>query len=227
MNIVNPTQQPNFKWNRTTHLEMTMLALEKSNLNNKTKRQIARYSQMPDLTSKERGFHCNSHFFFPLKTKKSFGFGANNYNNALAMYKEHFQSAMLAKTEKELLKHIGYALHFLQDVSMPLHTESGGFLHKAFNFFKHRNFEKGKVYGATNNLKILKENYQPENIRHSSIVDLFYETAIFSQQPEFKVYNTNKSNWINIQKACFNKGTNATRIFVEKILNCKTNILNV
>lgn len=226
MNIVNPTQQPNFKWNRITHLEMSMLAFKDINISNIEKRQIARYSQMPDLMNRERGFHCNTHFFFPKGKNKSFGFGANKYNNALAMFKNHLQTAMITDKKEEFLKHAGYAIHFLQDVSMPLHTEQGGYFQKFCGFLKHRNFERGKTYGATKNLKILKSGYNKEDIPHNSLIDLFYETALFSQRPEFKVFNNKKSDWINIQHHCFNKGTNATRIFMEKILKCKPNIMN-
>ena len=41
--------QTKFKWNKTTHLEMTMLALQNSSIDDITKRQVARYAQMPDL----------------------------------------------------------------------------------------------------------------------------------------------------------------------------------
>ena len=47
--------QTNFKWNKTTHLEMTMLALQNSSIDDITKRQVARYAQMPDFAKTELG----------------------------------------------------------------------------------------------------------------------------------------------------------------------------
>lgn len=225
MNI-STNQQINFKWNRTTHLEMTLLALKDSNIDISVQRQLARYSQMPDLSKKERGFYNNTHFFFPNKKNKSFGFGKNKYNNALAMFKEHYQNALIAKNKEDFLRNTGYALHYLQDVSVPLHTQSGSIIHKIFNYTKHGIFEKGKKSGATAKLHILKQNFKKEDLTYNSLIDLFVDTANFSQKPEFKVSWFNKNKWPYIQQECFNKGTNITRIFIEKLMSCRNDAIN-
>ncbi len=205
---------------------MTLLALKDSNIDISVQRQLARYSQMPDLSKKERGFYNNTHFFFPNKKNKSFGFGKNKYNNALAMFKEHYQNALIAKNKEDFLRNTGYALHYLQDVSVPLHTQSGSIIHKIFNYTKHGIFEKGKKSGATAKLHILKQNFKKEDLTYNSLIDLFVDTANFSQKPEFKVSWFNKNKWPYIQQECFNKGTNITRIFIEKLMSCKSDAIN-
>ena len=124
-------------------------------------------------------------------------------------------------TKEEVLKKLGYALHYLQDMSVPLHTEPGGLIHKILKYKLHGNFERGKKYGATAHLDILTQNFKAEDLEYSSILDLFTKTAEYSQNPEFKVKRFNKKNWISIQQACFNRGVNASREFLEKVLAVK------
>ncbi len=212
--------QTNFKWNKTTHLEMTMLALQNSSIDDITKRQVARYAQMPDFAKTELGYHNNTHFFFPNSKKKSFGPDSDKLN-AFSQFKEHLQQAMLSEAKEEVLKKLGYALHYLQDMSVPLHTEPGGLIHKILKYKLHGNFERGKKYGATAHLDILTQNFKAEDLEYSSILDLFTKTAEYSQNPEFKVKRFNKKNWISIQQACFNRGVNASREFLEKVLAVK------
>ena len=103
----------------------------------------------------------------------------------------------------------------------PLHTEPGGLIHKILKYKLHGNFERGKKYGATAHLDILTQNFKAEDLEYSSILDLFTKTAEYSQNPEFKVKRFNKKNWISIQQACFNRGVNASREFLEKVLAVK------
>lgn len=207
----------NFRWNRATHLEMTMLALKNSKLDDVTKRQIARFSQMPDFNKSEIGFFNNAHFYFPNSKHKSFGKRSEVFN-AFSQFKEHFQSAFNVETKDEFLKHTGYALHYLQDVALSFHTESGGILQKMIKYRLHSLFEKDKKYGATANLKSLTENYRSSNIQYSSLIDLFKSTAYFSQNKSFKVSLLNKKRWLSVQQAEFNRGVDASREFLNRMI---------
>ncbi len=212
------TNQPAFKWNIKTHIGMTLLAAKDSRLNPEETKLLARYAVMPDLVKNEAGYHHNTHFFFPYGKDRSFGRGGNEMNNALERFKSHFQMALSAHKKQDFLKHTGYAMHFLQDVSMPMHTESGGLIQKMRDYYLHKSFECGKEYGASPALSKLTAGYKPNNISFSSLLDLFVSTAEFSQKPQFKVNRFNKNNWYKIQQQCFNRGIDASREFLEKML---------
>ena len=92
--------QTNFKWNKTTHLEMTMLALQNSSIDDITKRQVARYAQMPDFAKPELGYHNNTHFFFPNSKKKSFGLDSDKLM-PLASLKNICSKQCFQKTKKK------------------------------------------------------------------------------------------------------------------------------
>ncbi len=213
----------NFGWNKTTHLEMTMLALKDCNIDNKTKRQIARYTQMPDFAKSELGYHSNTHFYFPNSKKKSFGQNSNQLN-AYNQFKEHLVSSIMSKDNTKFLRHAGFAIHYLQDMTVPLHTEKGGLLQKILKFNTHKKFEYKSKYSALANSEMLSKNYKYEKIDFTTLLDLFKDTAKFSQNPNFKITNFNKKKWYSIQQECFNRGVNTTREFFEKLLSVRQNI---
>ncbi len=218
MQIGNIDNSVNFKWNKTTHLEMTMLALKDSKIDKVTKRQIARYSQMPDFVKSELGYHNNTHFYFPNSEKKSFGKNSGEFN-AYNQFKEHLTTALFSKNDEHFLKHAGFALHYLQDMSVPLHTEKGGMLHKIMKYKLHKNFEQNSKYGVLSNMKNLAENYRYKKITFTTLLDLFKDTAEFSGR--FKITSSNKKKWYSIQQECFDMGVNTTREFFEKLLSLR------
>lgn len=218
---INPiTEQPNFKWSKETHLEMTMLALKDCNLANKTKRQIARYSQMPDFCKEELGFHCNTHFYFPNSKSKSFGLNTEK-NNALQMFKDHVNAAIFCVKETDFLKQAGYAMHYLQDITVPLHTNSDNLIKQILKYKLHREFERGEKFGANSHLQELKENYKPDDITYTSIVELFKDTALFSNSPQLQPHTSNKSAWKDIQQTCFNRGVTVTTLLFKKLTSLR------
>lgn len=218
---VNTQAEPiNFKWNRKTHLEMTMLALKDCNLDKSTIRQIARYSQMPDFCKEELGFHCNTHFYFPNSKSKSFGPNSDK-NNALEFFIDHVNHAVFGKKENDFLKYSGYAIHYLQDVAVPLHTEANNFIRKFLKYHLHKQFERGDKYGVNKHIDEFIADYKAKDIEIVSIVDLFKNTAEFSQQPKLKVKNSNKDEWKSIQQTCFNRSVDATTLLFKKLTMLK------
>ena len=220
MKINNLTENQNFRWNKTTHLEMTMLALKDSELDNITKRQIARYVQMPDFIKTELGFYNNSHFYFPNSKKKSFGVNSGKYN-AYSQFIEHLSHSISAKEDGEFYKFLGFALHYLQEMSNPLHTEPSNIVSKMLKYKTHKKFECDSKVGATSNLDVLKDNYKHEDVTYGSLLDLFKDTAEFSQNPKYKVRCTNVDKWLDIQKECFNRGVNSSKVFIERLLSVR------
>lgn len=214
----------NFGWNKKTHLEMTKLALKDSKLDEVTKNRLARYSQMPDFDCMELGEHCNTHFYFPNSKKKSFGKNSDKFN-AFNQFKEHVTTALLSRDNDNFIKHAGYALHYLQDMAVPFHTERGGLVSKVLKYKLHSDFEKGAKYGAQSNIKKLMENYNSKTINFTTFLDLFKNTAEFSQKPHLRISRYNKEKWYSIQQECFDMGVNTTREFFEKLLSLKNNRL--
>lgn len=208
----------NFGWSKTTHLEMTMLALKDSKIDNVTKRRIARYSQMPDFVKTELGYHNNTHFYFPNSEKKSFGKNSGEFN-AYNQFKEHLTTALFSNNDEHFLKHAGFALHYLQDMSVPLHTEKGGILQKILKYNLHKEYECESKYGVQTNLKKIIENYKYQKLNFTTLLDLFKDTAEFSSR--FKITSSNKKKWYSIQQECFDMGVNTTREFLEKLLSLR------
>ncbi len=202
--------QPTFKWNKTTHLNMTLLALRDSGLSPSDVRQLARFSQMPDFIKEELGRCNNAHFYFPTKKKPGYFLGASGQNNALSRYLSHISKALNSVDKETFYRYVGYAMHYIQDVSMPMHTEAGSIIQKIRDYYLHSNFEQGEKYGATPRLKELEEGYKPEKLSFTSLSELFRSTALFSSDPRFKVSRFNKKKWKHIQQECFNRGVNAT-----------------
>lgn len=214
-------QKKTFGWNKLTHTEITSLALQDNELlNEKEKIILLQNVQMPDLDINEMGYFYNTHFFFPNSVKKlSYGRGANGYNNAYSSFKKHMESCILCENRNDFLKHLGYTAHYLQDVTSPLHVESGGIIQKILKYKIHHNFERGKKLGATANIEKLKMGYKEEALNFSSLSDLFLQTALFSAKKEFKVTMFNKQEWLKIQQVCFNRGVNVSKILFETLTN--------
>lgn len=208
---------PVFRWNKTTHLEMTMMAAEGIGITPIEKRLLARYSQVPDFDVAQKGFFNNTHFYFPHSADNSFGKDKNGKNNAYSMFMANLSKAFAAKNREEILKYAGYALHFLQDMSMPLHTKSGGIISKILDYKTHVTFETDKKIGATANIDTLLHNCQDEKIPFTSFAKLFFDTACFSALPAFQVTAFNKLDWFNIQQACINKGLNVSKAFLHQV----------
>lgn len=210
----------NFKWNVKTHREMTLLALKDSGMGEAVKKKLAVTSQMPDFLKSERGYHNNTHFYFPNSKRKSFGKDSDRLN-AYNQFKEHVITALVSKDDDNFLKHAGYALHYLQDMTVPFHTEEGGVLHKILKYSLHKEFECETKFGVVTNHEKLIKNYKSQKVPYTTLLDLFKNTALFSQNPKFRVTNTNKKKWYSIQQECFDMGVNTTREFVEKLLSVR------
>lgn len=210
---IDTVNKTSFGWNKATHLEMTMLALQDFALPSVEKRQLARFSQMPDLMKSEAGFFHNTHFYFPDSKKQSYGFKSSE--NAYRQFNKHVIDSLNPLDSEDFLRNAGYAIHFLQDVSMPMHTESGGILQKMRDYYLHKNFERGEKYGTAQNIKELIAEYEPESLNTEDVRKIFLDTARFSSR--FKVSRFNKKDWIKIQHLCFNRGVDATRAFFKSI----------
>lgn len=216
---VTPCSSPNFGWNYKTHIEITEVALQNNdNLSKIEKRMLGRFSQMPDFNADELGDLNSSHFFFPFADKRSYTLKKNSGNNAMEKFVYHINNAFKELDREKFLREVGYAVHYLQDVSTPLHTEQGGIFQKFLKLPVHRKFERGKSIGASSRLSVLKGNYSPTKLRFANLERLFFDTAFYSCNPKNKVKIINLSKWAEIQQRCFNRGIDASREFFDYML---------
>ena len=208
-----------FGWNVTTHMAMTEKAIgEIDTLSNVEKRMLGRFSQMPDFDAREVVDFVSPHFYDVLYPDPSFGTKNDARNNAMSRFLTYARKAMKETDREMFLRKIGYAVHYLQDVSTPPHVEHGNYLHKLFRIPMHNMFEKGKKLGATSRLDILEKNYMPEEIPFSNLKQLFHNTALYTVQPENKVKYTNIKQWFGIQQRCFNRGVNVSKTFINYMM---------
>ena len=209
-------------WNIQTHLAITEHALEGyEDLSPTLKRYIARASELPDLDPNELTDVNAAHFYDVLHEDPSYGTIDDAVNNALSRCLAHTEKAKeYAKSgdRDAFLKEVGYAVHYLQDASTPLHTEHGSYFKMLLRLPKHIAFERGKNLGATSRLSELRENYTPEELPFSSLEMLFNNTALFSVQPENRVKYTNINSWADIQQRCYDRGVNASKAYLDYIL---------
>ena len=210
---------PNFGWNIKTHIVMTEKAVEDNNaLSAVEKRMLGRFSQMPDLDTREVVDFISPHFYDVLDPDPSFGTKNDARNNALSRFITYANKAKKEANRESFLRKLGYAAHYLQDASSPPHTEHGNYLHKLYRMPMHKWFEKGVKLGASSKLDLLTKNYVYEEVPFSNLKMLLHNTALYTVQPENSVRYYNIGRWQEIQQRCFNKGVNATKAFFDYML---------
>ena len=136
----------------------------------------------------------------------------------MSKFLEHTSRAFNSTKREDFIKAIGFAVHYLQDASTPPHTEHGNYLHKLYRLPMHILFEKGKKLGTSNRLEILNRNYTPEEIPFSTLKSLFHNTALFTVQRENKVNYKNINKWFAIQQRCYNRTVNASKAYLNYML---------
>ena len=223
---------PSFGLNVVSHLKETEIAIKDNyNINSTEKRMLGRYSQMPDFDSREVVDFISPHFYDVLHEDPSFGTKNDARNNAMSRFLHYTRKAFREKNDREMfLRNIGYAVHYLQDASTPPHTEHGNYFHKLFRIPMHSWYEKGKTVGITAKLDRLIKNYTYENLSPSgnqswkpqdmikNLKQLFHNTALFTVQNENKISYLNIPKWTEIQQRCFDRGVNASKVYLDYML---------
>ena len=212
-----------------------LLATPKKNLDPGAKflDEITNGSMMPDLLRSEIGFGTNSHFYFPPEGRfKSQSFGLHHKeNNALVSFLKHISNAFEMEKSPDLPQELGMALHFIQDVTVPMHTQRANIkifknspvLGKIVDFMMHAKFENNRNIGMVARHKELLKSYTPgyEKLRNSlpenyTLRDIFMSNVQFSTQPELQIARTNKAEWNQIQQKIFDRAVDSTVLVLEK-----------
>lgn len=195
------------------------------NIKKRFKQEIADGTMLPDLLKSETGFVTSRHFFFRSEHNKvNSSFGPNSYkNNAKIAFYEHLVRAFDNYSPENMPKEIGMALHFLQDMTVPMHTRRQTFFGKGVDFFMHRNFEKQMLI----NHEQLAENYTPgfkeieehvnAGLSRKPHLRVFSYAHDFSSQPERQITRRNKKDWAEIQQEIFNRAVDSTIVELKTI----------
>ena len=219
---LNSANSVNFGWNIYTHNFMSRKALSCNNLLTPEEViYVGKHSMDPDLMKEETVDRCSRHFYDVMCEDPSFGMINDDLNNAFSGFLNHNELATNAYKKgdrKGFLTEIARSVHYLQDVSTPMHVEHGNYLHKLFRLPMHIQFEKGKRLGATHRLDVLEKGFVSEEIPLSSLELLFHNTALFTVQSENHVKYTNIKKWFEIQQRCVNRGINASKAYFDYIL---------
>ena len=171
---------------------------------------IEKYVQRPDFD--EVGFG-NNHFYFQptlFQPRESF-LDFSGLNNALAKFNIHISEV----EPKEPLnsfsaEHVGRALHFLQDITQPQHTQRGNFMQKLLDRRLHRAFEN---FEAQNIYKYLANyNGSGADFNGETFEDLFMHHVKKSQEA-LPALRTNYRFWDEIAQKSVNNLVDATNEF--------------
>lgn len=208
-----------FGWNIKTHKKITEYAIKNSDLNLKNHHEkiLINASKQPDID--ETQLHSSSHFCFSipkdLQPKRFLSFmDFSGKNNALAKFTKHInkaQKAALKDKKHKALDELGRAVHFLQDMCVPLHTEKGSFLTKFLDSKMHLEYEIGFVDSRTDKLlrpQPVKERDKNQDFK-SYALNLFKEN--FNLSSEFRIHKNNKSSWGIIAQITMDKAVSSTQ----------------
>ena len=196
--------------------------------------EITNGSMMPDLLRSEIGFGTNSHFYFlPDGRHVSESFGLHHSrNNAFVSFLKHISNAEKLKNSPNIPQELGMALHFIQDVTVPMHTQRANIkifknspvLGKIVDFMMHSKFENNRKIGMVSRHKELLKSYKPgyEKLRASlpenyTLEDIFMSNVRFSTNPDLQIARNNKDKWTQIQQTIFNRAVDSTVLMLEKI----------
>ncbi|MBR6126737.1 hypothetical protein IKQ21_03545 [bacterium] len=221
--LVTKCSSINFGQAIKVHRQMTLLALKDNNvLTDIEKNMVSQFVKEPDLIRGELEDFNAGHFYDALSEDPSFGRKNDDKNNALSKFLYHngeSEKAVMAGNRELALREAGFAAHYLQDAATPPHVEHGNYLHKFFRLFMHKDFERGKKFGASSRLPFLINHYIKEEIPFSNLASLLHNTALYTVQPENHVSYSNKKLWPKIQQRTFNRGVNATKAYFDYVFS--------
>lgn len=200
-----------FGWFYGTHKRVTRLVIKDFPKLSAFREVLEECAQKPDFD--ELGTFSKSHFYSPTKKKGFLDFRGRN--NAFIHYKDHV-SRMLAALERKdtssSIEHAGRALHFLQDIAQPQHSQRVSVFSKLFGLNAHLKFEefaKRKQAGC-----FVKYAYKSST--PGDFDEIFLKTAAASSKNEYPM-KKNRYAWERIGRNAINDAIQATRGFTEKL----------
>ncbi len=220
MKVNSVDNKTSFGWRFKTHEKITGIILEDFPKLEKYKNTITKFVTRPDFD--ERGFKGNNHFYYPprgFRHRESF-FDFFACNNAAARYTIHMYEfdRFVNRDNQKAMEHAGRALHFLQDVTQPQHTERGTILKKWKDLKIHKEFEN---YTLDNQDKFISKALEGNAERGGWYKDYDYndKDKLFNFQVAFStaIPPANKENklfWDYIAQYGITNAVEATKGFL-------------
>jgi hypothetical protein len=202
----------NFGWFIGTHKRVTRFALQDLPDLKPYQDNLEIFAQKPDFD--ETGHFNNSHYYSPLQQKKSF-LDFNKKSNALAKYQEHVEQMLTSIQGKNTdlgIEHAGRALHFLQDMTQPQHTQKGLLFNKIYNLRLHLDFE----HFVKKNQADCFRGYVERPFTNASFNDIFMENVRLSMNSTFPTRKT-RFAWEYVGRDGINQAIHSTKEFLTKL----------
>lgn len=200
----------NFDWFWGTHKKITKAALAFFPRLQRYEELLKEFVVRPDFT--EKGFLRNWHFYLPDKNKSYLDFSGKD--NAYTRYRLHVAKMLFAIRKRNIyqaVKHTGKALHFLQDMTQPHHTQGGFIFNKAFNLRTHRQFEN---FVSQNEDRLL-QGLAPDHFMPKDFDKLFKLNVEFSTNITTPIKKNKDTDWERIAHAGLQQAARSTHAFLE------------
>ena len=118
---------------------------------------------------------------------------------------------------------IGRKLHFLQDMTMPLHVESGSFAKKVIDYVKHIKFE---IITVKHNQNVMSKKYLEKDNTNKLTNSNSFEKLFFDAVEGSKIENKNRKikysngkDWKNIAQDNFDRAVDITKEYLVLMSN--------
>lgn len=216
MKINSVNKDVNFGWSYQTHQRITEMLVDQLPKLKEYKPLFSKMVAMPDFD--ERGFKGNNHFYYTPKLfrpRESF-LDFLGQNNAYVRYLKHIYEfkELLSIDREKAISHAARALHFLQDVTQPHHTERGTVLEKWRDLSVHKRFEKFELDSDD----IYVKNAENSKLEHNSagFYDIF-NTAVSKSMSIPAAKSTNHNLWKEIAQDGISNAVAVSRAFLKNI----------
>ncbi len=226
MKINSVDKNTSFGWKFKTHEQITSLIVEDFPKLAKYKKTLITSVIKPDFD--ERGFKGNNHFYYKpemFRPRESFldMLGKNNAGARYALHMYQFKK-FLNKNNEKSMEHAGRALHFLQDITQPQHTERGTVFKKWKDLKVHLGFENFVLNNQdrliTQSLKnCMQIGNEYKNYSYAELGKLFIE-KVHKSTAVTPPNNKNQHSWDYIAQYGISNAIDATKSFFEMISEC-------
>lgn len=207
---INSDEKRNFGWTIKTHANLSKLALEKFPQLTKYANNIIAGSQYPSVAMHNYYFiNPRGHYFYGKEDVF-----LNKNCSALSNYLDYCTRACFKlkfKDTDSVAAQSGIALHFLQDIANPIHTQNKN--KGIINYFRHYLFEK-KAEKFSNNLSDFIVENDVKNTIPSAVFDDTYKKSSSMNHPFDK---ENMNNWDDTIKESLQLAYDSTCKFLEEV----------
>lgn len=214
----------NFGWHYKTHEHIVQTALKDFPQFQPYQDVFLSEVQKPDLD--DIGFCANKHFYYAPESPNgtmSFFDTKDKSNNARSAYKTHVENieeAIENDDKPSIMAQAARAIHFLQDMAQPQHTQKGSLLSKALDLKIHNDYEsytfKNQDTYRDEYFKSNPNTTPPHQSDSRTLGNLFEDTASDSQLGT-QITRENQKNWTNIAQEQYNNAVNATKEFLTRL----------